>query len=173
MTERPSAALPRARAVRLDRVVEALPAGFGTMRTEALAEGYRFLERLTADWESGALRFTRRGEVLLAAYSDGVLAGIGGITVDPAIPEALRMRRFYIRERFRRQGVGQQLALALLAQAVGRDGPVTVNAAAGARRFGRRWASSETRAPDTPICFPELAGLVAGGICTAAGRKQG
>jgi GNAT superfamily N-acetyltransferase len=135
VTERPIAAPPGIGAVRLDRVIEMLPAGFDTMRAEALAEGYRFLERLAADWDSGALRFTKAGEVLLAAYSDGVLAGIGGVTVDPGIPEALRMRRFYIREPFRRHGIGQQLALALLAQAVGRDGPVTVNAAAGSAPF--------------------------------------
>jgi GNAT superfamily N-acetyltransferase len=144
---------PSPGAVRLDRVIEALPAGFETMRAEALAEGYRFLERLAADWESGALRFTKAGEVLLAAYSDGVLAGIGGVTVDPVIPEALRMRRFYIRERFRRHGIGQQLALALLAQPVGRDGPVTVNAAAGSAPFWEALGFIRD-APDTPICFP-------------------
>jgi len=159
VTERPSAALPRARAVRLDRVVEALPAGFETMRAEALATGYRLLERLAADWESGTLPFTKPGEVLLAAYSDGVLAGIGGITVDPVIPEALRMRRFYIREPFRRHGIGQQLVLALLAQAVCRVGPVTVNAAAGSAPF---WEAlgfiRDARAGHTHLNF---AGLVA------------
>src|SRR6476659_9967071 len=31
----------------------------------------------------------RDGEALLAAYSDSVLAGVGGITVDPVVPEAL------------------------------------------------------------------------------------
>jgi GNAT superfamily N-acetyltransferase len=82
-----------------------------------------------------------------------VLAGIGGVTVDPVIPEALRMRRFYIRERFRRHGIGQQLALALLAQPVGRDGPVTVNAAAGSAPFWEALGFIRD-APDTPICFP-------------------
>src|ERR1051325_9687648 len=93
MAHRLTAASPGIGELRLDRLVAALPTGFETMRSEALAEGYRFIERLATDWGSGALRFTRPGEVLLAAYSEGVLAGIGGLTLDPAIPEALRMRR--------------------------------------------------------------------------------
>lgn len=120
MTQGSTAAPPCIAAVRLDRVVEALPADFETMRSEALAEGYRFLERLATDWASGALRFTNPGEMLLAASSDGVLAGIGGVTVDPAFPDALRMRRFYIRRAFRQSGIGQRLAAAFLGQALAR-----------------------------------------------------
>ena len=46
-----------------------------------------------------------------------MLAGIGGLTVEPVVPSALRMRRFYVRPAFRRSGVGRQLAMALLARA--------------------------------------------------------
>jgi len=35
-------------------------------------------------------RFARQGEVLLAAHVNGVLAGIGGITIEPVKPGALR-----------------------------------------------------------------------------------
>ena len=135
MTKGPTSASCAPGAVRLQRVVEALPAGFNTMRSEAIAEGYRFVERLAVDWDTGKLRFTEPGEVLLAAYSDGVLAGIGGLTVDPALPQALRMRRFYTRPAFRRQGVGQRLAAALLKEGVGRGCPLTVNAAPGSAPF--------------------------------------
>jgi hypothetical protein len=71
------------------------------MQAEARAEGHAFLDRLANDWASGAMRFDRPGEALLAAYSQGVLAAIGGITVDPIVAEALRMRRFYVRPAFR------------------------------------------------------------------------
>src|SRR5690242_3568282 len=75
-------------------VISDLPADFAIMREEARAEGYRFLDRLARDWVSGAIRFSQVGETLLAAYVGDSLAGIGGVTVDPVVPDALRMRRF-------------------------------------------------------------------------------
>ena len=114
--------------MRLEAVVDKLPADFETMRAEARAEGHAFLDRLANDWASGAMRFDRPGEALLAAYSEGVLAAIGGITVDPIVAEALRMRRFCVRPAFRRTGIGGEIAQALLKRA--RSVPVvTLNAA--------------------------------------------
>jgi GNAT superfamily N-acetyltransferase len=115
--------------VRFQRVVNELPADFKAMRLEAQAEGHQFLDRLANDWASGAMRFDRPGEALLAAYSEGVLAAIGGITIDPIVPEALRMRRFYVRPTFRRTGIGREIALALLEDALRRVRVVTLNAA--------------------------------------------
>ena len=113
----------------LQFVIENLPAGLDALRTEARAEGYLFIERLVADWEGRRIRFDRKGEVLLAAHVKGVLAGIGGLTVEPVLPDALRMRRFYIRPSYRRCGVGRKLAIALLEQARSSSRLVTVNAA--------------------------------------------
>jgi len=121
--------------VRLDRVVEELPAGFEALRAEARAEGYRHLERLAADWVSGAIRFDRDDEALLVAHVGSEIAAVGGLTVDPAWPEALRMRRFYVGKRFRGCGIGRRLGAALLERAVQAGCPVTVNAAAGSTRF--------------------------------------
>ena len=115
--------------VRLQPVVDQLPADFDTVQAQARAEGYRFLDRLASDWASGAMRFDRPGEALLAAYSEGVLAAIGGITIDPIVSDALRMRRFYVRPAFRRAGIGREIALALLEGALQRVGVVTLNAA--------------------------------------------
>jgi GNAT superfamily N-acetyltransferase len=115
--------------MRFQRVVNELPADFKAMRREARAEGHQFLDRLASDWASGAMPFDRPGEVLLAAYSNGVLAAIGGITIDPIGPKALRMRRFYVRPAFRRGGIGREIALALLESAVQRVDVVTLNAA--------------------------------------------
>jgi GNAT superfamily N-acetyltransferase len=113
---------------RFEAVVDKLPADFETMRAEARAEGYAFLDRLANDWASGAMLFDRPGEALLAAYSEGVLAAIGGITIDPIVPDALRMRRFYVRPAFRRTGIGREIAQALLK--IARSAPmVTLNAA--------------------------------------------
>jgi GNAT superfamily N-acetyltransferase len=120
--------------VRFQRVVNELPADFKAMRLEARAEGHQFLDRLANDWASGAMRFDRPGEALLAAYSEGVLAAIGGITIDPIVPEALRMRRFYVRPTFRRTGIGGQIAQALL-NSVRSVPVVTVNAAVKSNPF--------------------------------------
>src|SRR6266446_7355567 len=115
--------------VRFEAVVDKLPADFEPMRAEARAEGYKFLDRLATDWASGAIRFDQPGEALLAAYSEGVLAAIGGITIDPIVPDALRMRRFYVRPAFRRTGIGREIAHALLERAFRTSRVVTLNAA--------------------------------------------
>jgi GNAT superfamily N-acetyltransferase len=101
----------------VEHVISALPAGFQTLRAEAAAEGFIHVDLLWSEWESGANRFTRPGERLLAAWSGSDLAGVGGITVDPTVPDGLRMRRFYIRPSFRRAGAGRMLAAALLVHA--------------------------------------------------------
>ena len=119
--------------IRLARVIDALPSHFKTLRAEARREGYGMLETLAADWASGAIRFDRAGEALLVAYDDDALAGIGGLTQEPAIPDALRMRRFYVRVAYRRCGVGRALAAELLRAT--NAGIITVNAAAGSEAF--------------------------------------
>ena len=70
--------------MRLEQVVEALPAEFDQLRAESSAEGHRFLDRLANDWTSGVMRFERPGEMLLAAYSDDMLAVSAG---SPSIPK--------------------------------------------------------------------------------------
>ena len=121
--------------IHLGQVREELPAGFETLRAEARAEGYAFVERLANDWASQAIRFDREGEVLFAAYADDEFAAVGGLTIDPALPGTLRMRRFYVREQFRRCGIGRRLAKALLERAAAAGRPVTVNAGPGSAPF--------------------------------------
>lgn len=98
------------------------------LRAEAWREGHRFLERLASEWEAGLARFDRPGEALLTAHLAGLLAGIGGLTLDPAVPGALRMRRFYVHPAFRRQRIGRRLAVALLDRPGTAGRSVTVNA---------------------------------------------
>jgi GNAT superfamily N-acetyltransferase len=119
--------------IRLERVVDALPARFEAMRIEARAEGFGMLDTLAAEWSSGAMRFDRPDEMLLAAYVDDALAGIGGLTQEPAIPGALRVRRFYVALAYRRAGIGRALADALLRHATAKT--ITCNAAAGSETF--------------------------------------
>lgn len=135
MGDEPIVAGQRIDLLELELVTDDLPAGFETLRAEALAEGFRQVERLAAEWASRTTRFDREGEALFAARLNGVLAGIGGLTMEPVVPGALRMRRFYVRPKFRRSGVGRKLATALLEQR-GRTGRlITLNAAAGSIPF--------------------------------------
>jgi GNAT superfamily N-acetyltransferase len=120
--------------IRLERITDALPASFEAMRAEARDEGHRMLETLAIDWATGKTRFGRDGETLFAAHVEDVLAGIGGLTQEPALPGALRLRRFYVRVPFRRGGVGRALAKALL-EAATSSRTITVNAAAGSEAF--------------------------------------
>src|ERR1700731_1022673 len=121
--------------LRLERLTCGLPAGFDAMQAESQAEGYRSLERLGADWAANITRFDRAGEALLAAYSDGVLTGIGGLTIDPMVPDASRMLRFYVRAAYRRSGIGRALAAVLLEHSKSAGRLVTVNAAIGSTPF--------------------------------------
>lgn len=102
--------------MQVQAIVGALPSGFDALRIEAAAEGFIHINRLWDEWQSGANRFARPGERLLGIWHDAELAGVGGVTLDYVLPDALRMRRFYIRPAFRRLGAGRLLAKALLAE---------------------------------------------------------
>jgi GNAT superfamily N-acetyltransferase len=121
--------------LRVEPVLDRLPAGFAALRQAAHAEGHGFLEKLAIDWASGAMRFDRMGEILLAASvlrSESAghveLAGIGGLTIDPVVTNAMRMRRFYVNPRFRRGGIGATLARTLRDRALATGRAIVLNA---------------------------------------------
>lgn len=123
--------------VRVIAVINTLPTGLALLAEEARDEGYRHLDRLIADWRSGAMRFGKRGEALLAAYITDELAGVGGLTVEPQLRSAFRMRRFYVRPSFRCRGLGSLLSRALMRRVATLAEAVTVNA--GDDDAGRFW----------------------------------
>jgi hypothetical protein len=111
-------------------VANELPAEFEVLRAEARAEGYRHLDRLADEWGSGAARFNREGEKLVAAVLDGELAGIGGLTLDPEQPGAPFLRQQGLPQDRNRVRLGREFA-----------GPCTrVAAAADAERGCRQRA---------------------------------
>jgi len=57
---------------------------------------------------------------------------------DPVVSGALQMRRFYVRQTFRRSGIAPSIALTLLEQAIETAIVVTLNAAPGSVRFWER-----------------------------------
>jgi GNAT superfamily N-acetyltransferase len=154
--------------LRIEPVVEALPDGFEALRAEARAEGYRHLDRLAAEWGDGTNRFNSDGEVFLAAFADGVMVAIGGLTIDPVEAGLLRLRRFYVAKAQRRCGIGRALADRLLQRARERQRRVNVNAATGSAPFWERSALRPMPATGIPMSWgrrtpaKEKAGPVAG-----------
>lgn len=95
-----------------------LPPQISTLEREAVAEGFKFLTRLTSEWHSGNNRFDAPGECLLSAYQDQNLVGIGGLSVDPFTHTPTgRLRRIYVSPASRGQQIGMTLVSALLAHA--------------------------------------------------------
>jgi len=95
-------------------VVDKLPEGLATLREEAATENIHNVARLEEDWRSGAERFEKPGELLLAAFDGETLVAIGGLTVEPdTTVHALRLRRLYVHPDRRKHGIGRALATAL------------------------------------------------------------
>ena len=117
--------------IQLIRIFDDLPDGFGALLADAASEGVDNMALLAEGWASGDQRFERDGEALLGALLAGTLAGVGGLSLEPAAPEpARRVRRFYVRPDFRRQGVARTLASALIQEGLDQVDLLTVNAAA-------------------------------------------
>lgn len=89
---------------------------FAPMLAEASEGDGTFLLRLRDEWAAGAIRFDQEGEILLGAFSDDVLIGVGGLSHDPYEPEAglVRLRHLYVLEAERGRGVGRLLVARLV-----------------------------------------------------------
>jgi GNAT superfamily N-acetyltransferase len=92
-------------------VVTSLPGELKALSREATLEGFAHLDRLIEEWNSGANRFNRSGEVLLAGFLSDRLIAVGGLNQDPfdAAPSAARLRRVYVKRANRRNSVGRGL----------------------------------------------------------------
>ncbi len=117
------------RRVSLEVIESQLPDDLATLQAAAQAERFHAVARLLDEWTRGVQRFDQSGECLMIARHRTTLVAIGGRTLEPALPGAVRMRRFYVHPDHRRQGIGRALALALLAEPQARATIVTVNAA--------------------------------------------
>src|SRR5690242_14979312 len=89
---------------------------FQALVEESRLEGYWMLVRLADGWRDGRNRFRRRGEMLLAVWQDDVLAGVGGLNVDPYVERRRegRVRHLYVSAPHRRHGVGRLIVRAII-----------------------------------------------------------
>jgi GNAT superfamily N-acetyltransferase len=86
---------------------------------ESKRMGFRFVERLIAEWESGDNRFDKDGEALFIARDDKRVVGICGINIDPYLgdPQVGRIRHLYVIVDERRKGVGRELVQRVIEKA--------------------------------------------------------
>jgi GNAT superfamily N-acetyltransferase len=105
----------------IQRIEHWPPKGFGELLDESETDGYRFLRRVANEWQTGANRFSRPGETLLAALVNDELVGICGVNIDPYLDDDRvgRLRNVYVLRKYRRQGVGGMLVRAAIAAAQG------------------------------------------------------
>jgi GNAT superfamily N-acetyltransferase len=137
-----------AAALQVVRLGEALPDEISALRDEAAAEGYRFVDGLIEEWDSGRYHDGDERNALFAVFRDGALAAVGAVTPDPydPAPDLLRIRHVYVRPGDRRGGVGRLLAGALVQQGLALAPRLSLNAAdSGAAAF---WEASGFR-PDS------------------------
>jgi GNAT superfamily N-acetyltransferase len=124
----------------VDRLINAFGSPNNCNATEICAWHRNYGRAFTTGTAIGAPDYDRAGCILLWGHnpSTSLLAAarrvfgrrpIGGITVDPIVAEALRMRRFYVRRAFRRTGIGRAIAQALLERTLRSVRVVTLNAA--------------------------------------------
>lgn len=83
----------------------------GPLLAASEAEGFQFIRRVVNEWESGANRFTGRGEALLGHFVGGCLVGICGLSKDPYLSDATvgRLRNLYVLPGHRGQSIGAAL----------------------------------------------------------------
>src|SRR5579862_3597009 len=91
--------------------------GYDRLLTSSKEEGFRFVERLRSEFESGANRFDRPGEGLWGAFAGDVLIGIAGLNMSAESSEEGRVRRVYVLPEWRRWGVGNRLMNKVIAYA--------------------------------------------------------
>ena len=87
---------------------------------ESEEEGYRFVTRLVNEFEDGSNTFNKTGEVLFCVKkNDGTVVAIGGINQSPFSQESEegRLRRFYVLDHVRREGVGTLLLQSIIEHA--------------------------------------------------------
>lgn len=87
---------------------------------ESLEAGFRMLARLVDDYKLGENTFNQKGEVLYGVYNEqGRLSAVGGLNIDPFSnnDKIGRLRRFYVANDYRRNGIGTLLLNTIITEA--------------------------------------------------------
>jgi GNAT superfamily N-acetyltransferase len=85
---------------------------------ESINEGFRHMKRLFDDYENGTNRFNNQGEALLTAIHNNRIIGVCGLNQDPYSSDDLgRVRRMYVSQDYRRQGIAKLMMDVILKEA--------------------------------------------------------
>ncbi|WP_459965041.1 GNAT family N-acetyltransferase [Paenibacillus sp. JCM 10914] len=91
------------------------PEDYAELLAESLSEGHRHIRRLIDDYSTGQNRFEHPDEALFEYRIDGMLTGVCGLNRDPYSDECSgRVRRMYVLNAYRRQGIGRALLEAVI-----------------------------------------------------------
>ncbi len=104
----------------------------GPLADEAGRAGIVNVARLIASWIDGTETYDRPGEQLLAVTNRDDVIAVGGLARCPDLDGALRVRRFYVADAWRRRGVASGLADRLVERALRHTDTLTCNARASA-----------------------------------------
>jgi ribosomal protein S18 acetylase RimI-like enzyme len=97
------------------RVTHLEPNKFDGLVIPSLEEGFRFVQRLRDEYESGVNRFDQPGEALLLARDVQTVMAVIGLNLDPqGQPGVMRVRRFYVLPEHRNRGLGQRMLLEVI-----------------------------------------------------------
>jgi GNAT superfamily N-acetyltransferase len=93
--------------------------GMESLQSEALAEGFGFIETLVEQWASAENRFDAPGEILCGHLDQGLLVAVGALNIDPFAGDNKigRIRKIYVRPAWRNKGVGRALVTTLVEEA--------------------------------------------------------
>lgn len=86
---------------------------------ESKSQGYRFIQKLIEEYESGENQFNKHGESLYIANIDGSVVGIGGLNIDPYLgrDDIGRVRHLFVRQDYRGRKVGTSLIEVIIEEA--------------------------------------------------------
>ena len=130
--------------LQLVRLFDERPDGFDDLVAEASGEGVAL--------PTDSARFQDDGEALLVAFLAGTLAGVGGMTVEPAASEpARRLGPLYVRPTMRRRGVATALASALIHESFDSVGLLTVDAGAAGPFWQAQGFGADASGPWTHV----------------------
>ncbi|WP_458462450.1 GNAT family N-acetyltransferase [Paenibacillus sp.] len=89
------------------------------MLAESSSEGFRHIERLIHEYETGINTFEQEDEALFECRMHDKVVGICGLNRDPysEVNDTGRIRRLYVMREFRRHGVGRSLMDAVIQKA--------------------------------------------------------
>ena len=107
-----------------------MPSCLDVLESSASEEGIKNVSRLIQEWNLGQTLFDGKGECLVLAQASGLTVAIGGLLECKAVPDALRVSRFYVLPDWRMKGIATAIANHLLSDSREFTEVVTCNAQA-------------------------------------------